>query len=1647
MSDRVSSLPVLLRVIVLLASIGMTATQTLGDGFPIAEPSEVGLSDAGLKRLSEYLQTEVDQGRIAGAVGLIARHGRLAFLESFGHADLESDKPMKADALFRIASMTKAITSAGVMSLVEDGRLSLEDPLSKHLPEFGGLRVLQNPDGDSLATVACARQPTIHDLMTHRSGMTNGWFGPEKLDEVYGKNNLNRWFVPTEQTLAERVASISKAPLKFQPGSSWDYSVSLDVLGRVIEVASGLPLDDFLYERFFRPLGMNDTSFVVPHDRQTRLASLYTTDEAEHLVRVDSKPISKGFLNFSGDYCLHESQMPSGGGGLVSTATDYLRFLQMLLNGGVLDGVRVLRHDSVAAMTSNQIDEMVIPFPGHGDGFGFGFGVKTDRGNSTAEFSVGSYSWGGIFNTYFWVDPQEQVVAILMTQLFPYDHLDLRDQFRRLAYESIDDSGFQKVYWYTPGDQHGNPHFNARQLRVNASGASIHPKFASRSEPRSSGMARIKIEEDLRKIRRADLSLEVWGGHPGTENKQVSVNGRKRLSFPHVGTEAHHCTHQYPQFNLRRQDLVNGYNSLQFSCDQGETFWGHYIVDQAAIKIGLHRDDERLRDLGMTEFSAEVVATPLESGEGFSIMLAHQGIDASKIQRVDYQARYRGYDENGNRLQTDWHGMTKGREPYATLSESSEAPFATVWNTSMLPQQHDAQIRAVVRYKDANDLIFTTRPVKGLQIAHSDEESVSLFTSVDLPTPFWSRAGKERRCTIPVDLDPSSIEKAELHVVAWTGGAGDVSDYFTLNGQHLPIAEGSGHETIYSRISIDPKTLKRGDNEIRLLSDTEHHGIEILAPGPALMLRYRNPDVAADHSGLEAETDNFEDHKDPKIRLSHSADPSAGGLECYKIETANATYYLDKTGAGLSSMIDQDGNDWLGFHPETGSGAAGEYRGFPNAVFKEAGSYFHATNSGTDPCTTTIIEHTPTRLVISAESDNGLWAANYTFTDSQCTFTMTKMPEGRGYWVLYEGVPGGQYDDSDWWMTSQQAKKTSLTSPHEIDIAGPEWIAFGDRKLNRSLVLHHDQDDQETDRFYQMQSKMTVFGFGRDGMQKLLRSVPQSFSIRFIESTDHATIGQQFVTQTGEVDSATQRPKRKTAKELADLENFALTHRGDAAAGQTLFNDERTKCLICHRVGKQGGDAGPDLSMIGNKFDRPHLVESLLYPSKQISYGYETHAILTVDGQLYSGIIKERSEKKLTVVDANNRRQEILTNDIDEQTVSKSSFMPEGLADTLSAQEFTNLIAYLESLRSGKAKMGSGVAGPIGLPDGFVMKTVATGLSGAVAMDVAPDGRVFVCEQAGTLRVIENDSLLEEPFVSLPVEMNWERGLIGVTVAPDFPSDPHVYVVYVTDKPFTHHRVSRFRAEGNLAQQNSESILLRGDDQSKFGGNVPAGHQGGAIHFGTDGKLYVGIGEQTAKTPSQRFDALQGKILRINSDGSIPSDNPFLERTSGKYQSIWAIGCRNPFTFAFNRSTGAMLINDVGGKFEEINPGEPGANYGWPKIEHGPTDKPGITNPIHIYPQSSINGGDFSDGIKGWPDAYRNRYFFADFVHGWIKTIDPENPTESKTFASGIRRPVDLRFAPDGSLYVLLRNAWVVDDKFQGGTGSLLKISYVGTNE
>ena len=336
------------------------------------------------------------------------------------------------------------------------------------------------------------------------------------------------------------------------------------------------------------------------------------------------------------------------------------------------------------------------------------------------------------------------------------------------------------------------------------------------------------------------------------------------------------------------------------------------------------------------------------------------------------------------------------------------------------------------------------------------------------------------------------------------------------------------------------------------------------------------------------------------------------------------------------------------------------------------------------------------------------------------------------------------------------------------------------------------------------------------------------------------------------------------------------------------------------------------------------------------------------------------------------------------------------------------------------------------LPEGFT-ETQISGLSSPTAMAIAPDGRIFVCQQGGALRVIKNGALLPAPFMTLSVDPAGERGLLGIAFDPNFASNNFLYVYYTVPSQPRHNRVSRFTANGDVVVPGSESIILELDNLSNA-----TNHNGGALHFGLDGKLYIATGENANPSHAQSFANKLGKILRINSDGTVPADNPFLNQTTGSNRAIWARGLRNPFTFAFQRGTGRMFINDVGqSAWEEINDGIAGSNYGWPATE-GPTTNPSFRSPLFFYNHSfgptggcAITGGTFYNPVTvNFPASFVGKYFFADLCSGWIRVFDPGTGTASG-FATGISQPVDLKVGADGSLYYL-----------SIGTGSVFRVRF-----
>lgn len=428
----------------LLALVLGAAPVLAGDGLPRGDAEALGFDPAKLGRIEATLQEAVDAGRIAGGSALIARRGEVAYETAVGMADREAGRAMAGDTIVRIASMSKAITSVAVMILVDEGKVSLDDPVAKFLPEFAHPTVLVARDGHGddahpFEIVPAKGQITIRQLLTHTSGLTYRFAGRPHLAELYVRAGVSDGLVETPGTIGDNAWRIAQVPLLHEPGTAWEYSLSIDVLGRVVEVASGATLADFFRSQIFGPLGMDDTYFLLPEAKRGRLAAVYEpTDDG--LRRYDGEPEQRGPLVYSATYPVwDDGTYYSGGAGLVSTLDDYAAFLQMLLNRGELGDVRLLKPETVDAMTTDQLGGLEMPDWGHGDGFGYGFGVVTEDAAGDAPWAVGSYSWGGFFFTYFWVDPRNQLIGVLFTQTYPSGGLPLREEFRRLTYEAIAD--------------------------------------------------------------------------------------------------------------------------------------------------------------------------------------------------------------------------------------------------------------------------------------------------------------------------------------------------------------------------------------------------------------------------------------------------------------------------------------------------------------------------------------------------------------------------------------------------------------------------------------------------------------------------------------------------------------------------------------------------------------------------------------------------------------------------------------------------------------------------------------------------------------------------------------------------------------------------------------------------------------------------------------------------------------------------------------------------------------------------------------------------------------------------------------------------------------------------------------------------------
>ena len=386
-----------------------TTTLAFGQGLPMAVPEAVGVSAERLERIRPVMQGYVDEGHLPGFLTVVARRGKIVHFETIGMRDVENNKPVEPDTIFRIYSMSKPITSVAVMILYEEGHFQLGTPVSKFIPEFKNMKVYNDDQTEILET---ENEITIKHLLMHTAGLTYGW-GNKPVDERYKASKI---FEPNT-TLVDMVKKLSDIPLVHEPGERWTYGVSVDVLGYFVEVVSGMPFEEFLQTRLFGPLGMVDTGFSVPLEKIDRYAALYRHNREEgEKQRVKDAPLANDEVSF----------FPSGGGGLVSTAADYMRFSQMLLNGGELDGVRILGKKTVELMR----------YPHHDDWFGLGFAVVTDKEPPNTLESVGNFSWGGAAATTFWIDPEEELIGLLLTQLLNNPH-PFQQQFKVLTYQTL----------------------------------------------------------------------------------------------------------------------------------------------------------------------------------------------------------------------------------------------------------------------------------------------------------------------------------------------------------------------------------------------------------------------------------------------------------------------------------------------------------------------------------------------------------------------------------------------------------------------------------------------------------------------------------------------------------------------------------------------------------------------------------------------------------------------------------------------------------------------------------------------------------------------------------------------------------------------------------------------------------------------------------------------------------------------------------------------------------------------------------------------------------------------------------------------------------------------------------------------------------
>jgi CubicO group peptidase (beta-lactamase class C family) len=395
---------------------------------PTGKPEDVGLSSDRLQRLSSVFQSYASDKKMAGSVILVARHGKVVYFNSFGTRDIEANSPMQNDVIFRIASQTKALVSVGIMILQEEGKLVISDPVGKYLPEFKETTVAQPREGGSYDVIKAKRAITLRDLLTHSAGISYG-NGPAA--DKWKQAGIQGWyFADRDEPIAATISRLAALPMDAHPGEKYVYGYNTDILGVVIEKVSGKSLEEFITSRILTPLGMKDTHFYLPQTKVGRLATVYSAYSDKPLERAPDP----GAMVGQGAYVTGPRKSFSGGAGLLSTASDYAKFLQMMLNGGSLNGARILSRKTVEIMTVNHLGKIEFR---PGEGFGLGFSVCEDLGKRGTPGSVGEFGWGGAYGSTYWVDPKEDMVVVYFKQLTPTNNLDDHAKLRSLIYQAI----------------------------------------------------------------------------------------------------------------------------------------------------------------------------------------------------------------------------------------------------------------------------------------------------------------------------------------------------------------------------------------------------------------------------------------------------------------------------------------------------------------------------------------------------------------------------------------------------------------------------------------------------------------------------------------------------------------------------------------------------------------------------------------------------------------------------------------------------------------------------------------------------------------------------------------------------------------------------------------------------------------------------------------------------------------------------------------------------------------------------------------------------------------------------------------------------------------------------------------------------------